>query len=137
VTKRNNLSEEIDVVDRLGRDAADRPAETARWIGGTVGAIARGAGLETEVLAVPELLRSPSQRRSFGSGASETAAPCPPPRVRSSQPRPNDDPAGVGGMPESLIIPFVLIGISVGKGAHRPVERVPGAEIGADRDRVA
>ena len=46
------------------------------------------------------------------------------------------DPAGVGGVPESFIIPLVLIGISVSKGAHRPVERLPGAEIGADRDRV-
>src|SRR3984885_13442820 len=39
-------------------------------------------------------------------------------------------------MPESLIIPFVLIGISVGKGAHRSVARVPGAERGPDRARV-
>jgi hypothetical protein len=61
----------------------------------------------------------------------------PRPSPRSSQPRPNGDPAGVGGMSESLIISFVLIGISVSKGAHRPVERVPGAEIAADRDRVA
>jgi hypothetical protein len=61
----------------------------------------------------------------------------PRPAPRSSLPRPNGDPAGVGRMPESFIIPFVLIGISVGKGAHRSVERVPGAEIGADRDRVA
>ena len=56
---------------------------------------------------------------------------------RLSQPTPNGDPAGVGGTPESLKIPFVLVGISVGKRAHRPVERVPGAEIAADRDRVA
>jgi hypothetical protein len=82
--------------------------------------------------------RPPSQRRSSGSRASETATRCSsPPAPRSSQPRPNGDPAGVGRMPESLIIPFVLIGISVGKGAHCSVERVPSAEIGADRDRVA
>jgi hypothetical protein len=113
-------------------------AETARWIDRTVGAIARGAGLETEVSLSPSCRRSPSQRRSSGSRASETATRCSsPPAPRSSQPRPNGDPAGVGRMPESLIIPFVLIGISVGKGAHCSVERVPGAEIGADRDRVA
>ena len=59
------------------------------------------------------------------------------PASRSSQPGPNGDPAGGGGLPESLIIAFVLIGISVGKDAHRPVERVPDSEIAADRDRVA
>ena len=57
--------------------------------------------------------------------------------TRSSQPGPNGDPAGSGSMPESLMIAFVLIGISVGKDAHRPVERVPDSEIAADRDRVA
>jgi hypothetical protein len=51
-------------------------AETARWIDRTVGAIARGAGLETEVSLSPSCRRSPSQRRSSGSRASETAAPC-------------------------------------------------------------
>jgi len=64
-------------------------------------------------------------------------SPCPRSVPRSSQPSPSCDPAGVGGMPEGLIIAFVLIGISVGKDAHRPVERVPGSEITADRDRVA
>ena len=99
------------------------PGQAGRWVGLSLS---------------PGCRRPPSQRRSSGSRASETAAPCSsPPAPRSSQPGPNGDPAGVGGMPESLIIAFVLIGISVGKDAHRPVERVPGAEIGADRDRVA
>ena len=125
---------------RTAQEIDEAPAETVRRIDRTVGPIGRGAGLETEVLAVAELPQLAVQRRSSGSRASETAAPCsspPAPAPRSSQPRPNGDPAGVGGMPESLIIAFVLIGISVGKGAHRPVERVPGAEIAADRDRVA
>ena len=61
----------------------------------------------------------------------------PRPAACSLQPGPNGDPAGVGRVPESLIIAFVLIGISVGEGAHRLVERVPGAEIAADRHRVA
>ena len=73
----------------------------------------------------------PGHRHQAGCVAARAPAP------RSSQPGPNGDPAGVGRMPESLIIAFVLIGISVGKDAHRPVERVPGAEIAADRDRVA
>ena len=44
---------QIDI--RTAQEIDEAEAETARRIGRTVGAIARGAGLETEVLAVAEL----------------------------------------------------------------------------------
>ena len=40
---------------RAAQEIDEAQAETARWVDRTVGAIARGAGLETEVLAVAEL----------------------------------------------------------------------------------
>ena len=40
---------------RAAQEIDEAQAETARWLDRTVGAIARGAGSETEVLAVAEL----------------------------------------------------------------------------------
>jgi hypothetical protein len=133
---------QIDI--RTAQEIDESQAEAARRIGRTGGAIASGAGLETEVLvvdehpqiAVSETIVRVARERDCCRVTRRAASP-PAPRARSSQPGPNRDPAGGGGMPESLIIAFVLIGISVGKDAHRPVERVPGSEIAADRDRVA